>query len=844
MRVPVFRKRKRTNRYTKIVTIATLKTNPTTPATRSIVNNSTTAAAMTRTTITISFQNVNIGLSRFKGCNPNGTVREVEGETLRQRRTDLLAHPELHGVSFCQAYAHSADEWLREIGRHAGGDTPHRVALLAVGGYGRGELSPFSDLDLLLVHDGYRKIDQLADRLWYPVWDEGVRLDHSVRTPKEIVAVAESDLRVALGLLDARLVWGDARVAAPLIERVRELWATKWGDLWLPELERQMMVRHEINGDLADLLEPDLKEAHGGLRDVNVLAAVRHAYPEVNEITDFDEVFRARDVLLDARVALHALAGRELDRLLLQEQDQVARRVGARDADVLMSDLSAAGRVVARTSDTAWRHRGQWRRRGGATPDPAVTLEDGIELFDGEVRLSAHAPVATDVTLTLRLAAVAAACDQVIAFDSLVRLRDDAPAVPTPWPSQLLTALVRLLSTGPGLVLAVESLDAHGLFTRHLPEWSFVRSFHQRNAYHRFTVDRHLLEAVLHARSAANDVSRPDLLLMGALIHDIGKGQGGDHTAIGIELVQALGPRLGLRDDDTATLVHLVRHHLLLSDVATRRDLDDPATVRYVAGALGDEQTLELLAALSRADGLATGASAWGPWKAQLVDDLTHRVRRVLQGHDVVAAPLRHHELVADVTTNGLVVRRHDDWITVATTDHAGLLAAITAVLALQAIDIRSADVHSSDGIAVDRFYCVPGPRGWPLDAVLRTEIAAGLADPGGLADRLVARAASYSGKRRSAHSISTGAHLLPAASETATVVEIIALDEVGLLSRLARTVAALGLDIAAARLSTVGDVAIDTFYVHGPGSRRIDDQVVSELLAHLNAAIATSNIA
>jgi [protein-PII] uridylyltransferase len=781
---------------------------------------------------------VNIGGSPFGRLNSNGTVREVDTGTLRQRRSALLEDTAQGGIAFCRAYARAADDWLRAIASSAGGSQPTKVALLAVGGYGRGELSPYSDLDLLLVHDGHRKVKLLADQLWYPVWDEGVRLDHSVRSPKEVFAVAEGDLRVALGLLDARMIWGDPAVADPLIEKVRALWATRWGDLWLPELEHQMVVRHEMHGDLADLLEPDLKEAHGGLRDVNVLAAVRCAYPEVNKVADFDEVFRARDVLLEARVALHAQAGRELDRLLLQEQDQVARRVGAVDADALMREISGAARVVARTSDAAWRHRGQWRRRGGGAPEPARAVEDGVELYDGEVRLSTNAPVTTDVTLTMRLAAVAAEQDRPLSFESLVRLAADAPAVPIPWPPALLTAFVRLLGTGGGLVLAVESLDAHGLFTRHLPEWRFVRSYHQRNAYHRFTVDRHLLEAVLHVRAALGEVSRPDLLLLAALFHDIGKGHPGDHTHVGIELVQAIGPRLGLRDDDTATLVQLVRHHLLLSDVATRRDLDDPATIRYVAGALGDEQTLELLAALSRADGLATGASAWGPWKAQLVEELSSRVRRALQGHDLVVEARHDQDLFAEVATSSLVVRREGDWVIVATADQPGLLATITAALATLAIDIRSADVLSADGVAIDRFYCVPGPRGWPEDEALAGAVQDGLADPSALAARLATRAATYATRRRSAHRVATGAHVLPAASESSTVVEVIALDEVGLLTRLAGTVAELGFDIAAARLSTVGDVAIDTFYLRASGPRHLDEAELARLLERLNAEV------
>jgi [protein-PII] uridylyltransferase len=769
----------------------------------------------------------------------------VGPSSLRERRAALLDRGDLGGIAFCRAFAHEADEWLRAIANGAGGSSPSGVALIAVGGYGRGELSPYSDLDLLLVYDGYRKITQLADQIWYPVWDAGVGLDHSVRKTKEVFSVAETDLRVALGLLDARMVWGDASIAEPLIERVRSLWAGAWGDRWLPEIESQMAIRHEQHGDLADLLEPDLKEAHGGLRDVNVLSAVRLAFPEVDRITDFAEVFHARDELLRARVALHTLAGRDLDRLLLQEQDQVARLVGAGDADELMQSISAAARVVARTSDTAWRRRGHWRQRGESAPAPAEVLADGIELYDGEVRLSANAPVASDPTLTLRLAGAASEADRPIALESLLQLAREAPEAPTPWPTQILTAFVRLLGTGPGLVAAVESLDAHDLFTKHLPEWRAVRSYHQRNAYHRFTVDRHLLEAVLNARSAITEVSRPDLLLLGALFHDIGKGHTRDHTEVGIELVQTIGPRIGLRDDDTTTLVQLVRHHLLLADVATRRDLDDPATVRYVAAAVGDEQTLELLAALSRADGLATGASAWGAWKAQLVEDLTNRVRRVLQGHDLVIVPRADHDLLDDVSSEGLVVRREGDWVIVATKDQPGLLATITAALATLAIDIRSADVFSVDGVAVDRFYCVPGPRGWPDDHVIVRAVNDGLREPDALRDKLAARAASYSAKRRSAHAVNAGAHALPAASESASVIEVIATDEVGLLSTLASVVAEGGFDISAARLSTVGDVAIDTFYVQAAHSGPLSVHELDELVRHLNEAIyqrATAN--
>ena len=284
----------------------------------------------------------------------------VAETSLRNRRSNLLAEPGLRGEEFCRRYAAEADVWLSGLAERAAGDARRHLALVAVGGYGRSSLCPFSDLDVVLVHNGIRDIGKVADAIWYPVWDEGVHLDHSVRRPAEVLTAAADDVRVALGLLDGRLVWGESRITEPLLEKARAAWRDRLGALYLPLLKEQMAERRASAGDVAFLLEPDLKESHGGLRDVSVLRAISAFAPLLADYADLASLESATALLTDIRVELHRLAQREHDKLLLQDQDQVAASLGFEDADALMLAVSTAGRQIAWVSDDVWRRQRLW----------------------------------------------------------------------------------------------------------------------------------------------------------------------------------------------------------------------------------------------------------------------------------------------------------------------------------------------------------------------------------------------------------------------------------------------------------------------------------------------------
>ncbi|HYT10393.1 MAG TPA: [protein-PII] uridylyltransferase, partial [Mycobacteriales bacterium] len=483
---------------------------------------------------------------------------------LRAARAALLARADLTGAALRAALVELYDSWL--AGLVSGQDG---VALVAVGGLGRREPAPHSDLDLVLLHRGRRSatdISQVADAVWYPVWDARIGLDHSVRTVAEAVAVGRDDLKAALGLLDLRHLAGDPALSGLLRESVYAAWRSDAARR-LPELREATRTRWTAAGELAFLLEPDLKDARGGLRDVHALRSLAAA-----QLVDQPGpmVAAARDVLLDVRGELQRRSGRALDRLVQQEQDGIAAALGYDGADELLRAVSEAGRTVAFAVDTAWRRveaELSARRRsrslarsitgslaGRAPAGQRRPLADGVVEQDGEVVLARDADPWADPVLVLRAATAAARARLPLAPHALDRLATESATMSLPWPPGARDAFVDLLGTGPAAVPVLEALDQAGQLVRLLPEWARVRSKPQRNPVHRFTVDRHLVEAAAQAAALTRMVSRPDLLLLGALLHDVGKGWPGDHTEAGVRVVREIGPRLGLPYGDAATL--------------------------------------------------------------------------------------------------------------------------------------------------------------------------------------------------------------------------------------------------------------------------------------------------
>lgn len=747
--------------------------------------------------------------------------------TIAAVRAQLAADDSLVGRALCDAWTAEVDRWLAQLVDLAveGGD-PAGVALVAAGGYGRGELSLQSDIDVVLLHDRRPDIGHVADRLWYPIWDAHMKLGHAVRTVKEALALAADDLDTATGLLQVRHLAGD-RTLTDELSRKAELQWRKRAKRWLAAMSTRVRDRHRRAGEVAFLLEPDLKEGRGGLRDVHALGWAEAARSILWE-TDHATLDEAYDTLLAVRVELHRLTGRAGDRLLLQEQDGVADALGYVDADALMRAVAHAARTIAWTSDDAWARidsslvgpLGRARR----TRD----LGGGLRLRDGEIAIADDVDVAADPALALRAASVAAGRGTQLERRSLARLAADAPTPAGPWPEATRAALVELLLAGPPAIVLLEALDQQGVWERYVPEWPSVRSAPQRNAYHRYTVDRHLWEAAVGAGALAGRVARPDLLVLAGLFHDIGKGEPGDHTDNGVRLLATIGPRLGLDDHDTEVLVALCRHHLLLADVATRRDIDDPDTIDGVAAALGDREVLELLAALTEADSLATGPAAWSDWKAELVRALVARVGHVLGGgaaSDVADEfpTADQRELLAAGTPT---VSAEGERLTVVAPDRHGLFSRVAGVLALHGLDVVDATAASEDGWAIEVFRVESsfGPTfTW---GKVTDDLELALAGRLAIRARLAERARTYGGRpRHPADEPEVRVDL--DASADATVVEVHATDGLGVLYRITSALADLDLDIVGAKVQTLGPRVVDSFFVRAADGTKVTDPAV-----------------
>jgi [protein-PII] uridylyltransferase len=805
---------------------------------------------------------------------PGGGAAERLTEDLRA--LDRAYSQGHHGRWSAERRSDLVDARLVEL--FADAHPPAGVALVALGGYGRRQLSPASDVDLLLLHGGADPgaVAHVADRVLYPLWDSGLTVGHAVRTTDEAVSIAEERLDALTATLDGRLLAGERGVWERTRSAVLELASGERARSFAERIRADADRRAERHGAVSYLLEPELKEGRGGLRDAQSLRWLSLALTwgpdglvEAGLLRAAEEaaVADAVEFLVRVRSAVHLENGRPGDRLVMDLQPSVATALGFEDepglraVDGLMRAVFEHARQVGHVVGSVFDRflRGD---AGAAELDP--TPEGILRLLS---QTAAHRGVPSPSTL-----------DEIDALD-----------VPQPveWSDEVRDAFLELLRTGAEGVRALETLDRLGLLQRYLPAWAAVRCRPQRDPYHRYSVDVHLLRALeLMARlpeetddpiaaQASALASDRDALLLAALFHDIGKTGGGNHVPAGASIVEEALASMRILPSTAGLVRFLVAEHLLLSDTATRRDLDDDDLILDVAARVGDEERLASLYLLTLADARATGPLAWTPWRATLVRELVGKVQRVLARGEAgaeVAERLadradRLRELLADdlpgevdrfllrmPRTYLLNVRperiaRHAGLLraplglldvrtlaeegerpatyslTVIAADRPGLLSWIAGALSLARLSILTAQVFTTqDGAAVDVFEVqgafeaeVTEERWREFRSTLRRALEGRLS----LDHRVRAKRAHYPPPRRE---VPVEVVVHNDVSDFFTVVEVGCPDRIGLLFDVTATLAELHLDVHLAKVATYGGRVVDAFYVRDELGRKIED--------------------
>ncbi|PLS32142.1 protein-PII uridylyltransferase [Bifidobacterium margollesii] len=545
------------------------------------------------------------------------------------------------------------------------------VGLAAVGSLARGQIGPCSDLDLVIITDGHAMKDEavakLADKLWYPLWDSGLDLDHSVRTRQQCESVTDHDLPAAMGWLDVLPVAGDVDLIRQTADSILERWR-KAARKRLPELTDSAHQRFDRFGQLAYLNQPDVKEARGGLRDTVLVSALAMSWLADRPHGQYDD---AVEHLLDVRDCIHLAAHKDTNMLLPAYQVPVAKMMGLSDPTIpdldqrdgesienLQTYLARYGRVIAfaldstasRATHSLTHERPRFsffqimqpRGRGRREAPRFDIIADGVARHEGEAVLAPGADPAKDSRLVLKIAVAAAENDLPIAPGTLENLKH-CPIHDSRWYPESRDRFVRLLASGPALERTWEELDFADMPGRLIPEWLGIRNRPSASAAHRYTIDHHMVEVVTRLGRTSPTGERYDdahytALLMAGILHDIGKRPRiTDHAAESARHVPVIMKRMLFDDEIIRMTTMLVREHLTLSDFASTRSPDDPAAVAELAGRMGDDPLmLDMLFDLTRADGSSLGATAgeqitkkygWSKWRAALVGAMYRAAR-------------------------------------------------------------------------------------------------------------------------------------------------------------------------------------------------------------------------
>jgi [protein-PII] uridylyltransferase len=808
------------------------------------------------------------------------------------------------------------------------------LGIVAVGGYGRGELAPFSDIDLLflLPYKSTPHTEQVIEYLLYTLWDLGLKVGHATRTVEDCIRQAKADLTIRTALLEARYLWGDQKLYADLRQRfeadILKGSATEFVEAKLAERDQ----RHDRVGDFRYQVEPNVKEGKGGLRDLHTLFWIAKYIYRIEDVAklvelnvlsaDESERFAyAQNFLWTVRCHLHWLAGRAEDRLTFDFQGEIGRRMGYTDHAgtrgverfmkhyfLVAKDVGDLTRIFCAVLEAQQQRKPKFSLRSWGLFKKVI---EGFPVEGERLDVATETAFRDDPVNLVRLFQVADQHDLDIHPHALRLITQslkliDAKLRANPEANRL---FMEILTSRKDPMIALRRMNEAGVFGRFVPDFGRVVAQMQYDMYHHYTVDEHTIFAIgiLHdieagklkeelplATSIMPTIDSRRALFLAVLLHDIAKGRGGDHSILGEGVAQKLGPRVGLTDEETETVAWLVRWHLLMSNTAFKRDIDDPQTIEDFAAKVQSPERLKLLLILTAADIRAVGPKVWNGWKASLLRELYHRTAAVMSGglgsserdQRIAAAQeatrkllpdfsaeevaayeakgypsywvsfepeelARHARLMreADRRQQPLTVETKVDAkhavteVTVYTGDHPGLFSQIAGALAMGGANIVDAKILTmSNGMALDTFL-VQDAEGGAFDrpeklaklAVIFERVLRGEQNP----KLELAKPKRYPGRTRTMQ-VPPRVLIDNGASASHTVVEVNGRDRPGILFELTRALTQLNLQINSAKISTYGEKVVDVFYVKDLFGHKIEhEQKLHEIRARLTDVLA-----
>ncbi|HEY7163571.1 MAG TPA: [protein-PII] uridylyltransferase [Candidatus Binatia bacterium] len=802
------------------------------------------------------------------------------------------------------------------------GGRPHseRCAVVAQGGYGRAELNPYSDIDLLFLYSWKVSpfVEAVTQKLLYALWDAGLEVGHATRTAAECIRLAEADFKVKTTLLDSRFLGGDYALYGELDGAIEGRLVGRRVHRFLEQKLAENRSRHESYGGSVYLLEPDVKEGEGGLRDIHTARWIGRVKLNAKTLDDLavdgiiseDDISKlkaAQNFLLRIRNELHFSSGKHRDQLTFDEQEKVSKALGyqgegsLKAVEVFMREYYLQASEISRlTALIIHRVAESGRRNWTGKYALARTVRDGVRISGESIAITKPEILKNNPGNLIQIFDDMQKYGRRLSDETRELLRDHLDLIDERFRRSADANLpfFQILKWKDGVYETLLEMHKAGVLGAFIPEFGRLLCMVLHDAYHIYTVDQHSLmlireierlkrgeykDALPLLTQLAREAEKIELLYLGLMFHDIGKGFGGGHSEIGARMVRQIARRMRLNADDGALVEFLVRHHLLMTATAFRRDLEDAKTIFDFARTMGNVTHLKMLYLLTFADVKAVGPEVWNPWKASLLGELYVKTLNVLEEsekgglerQDIQAVLRRIHARIrrqlekdypAETVNHFLetmpgryflstaedVVPAHFELmerfkgdkavfsidhtpdrdcssLTVCTNDRPGLFAAITGVLTALHFDILNARIFtSSDGRILDVFRISHHGRSEVVMAQPKWEKFENMLD-GVLEGRLdVARLVDTSRNslflQKRAPKVSTSIQIDNEASDDFTIIEVFTADRIGVLFTITYALHRLGLSIHVAKISTNVDQVADVFYVTEESGGKIEN--------------------